>query len=96
MLFYGYVADPFYIAFYIAYEGEDVHGGKPPRPEKDMTRQLIIDAILLLDIIFKCLTTFQSKDSVWETSLLVLFKNYAIKGSMLTDCLGTIPTLLTN
>jgi hypothetical protein len=55
---YGYISDPFYIAFYIA---EDRWGNKPDtvkRPPQSMTIQVFIDVILAIDIIFKCLTTF--------------------------------------
>lgn len=41
-----------------------------------MTLKVFVDIILLIDIVFKCLTTFQ-KDNVWETSLLEILKNYA-------------------
>ena len=60
-----------------------------------MTFRVFVEFILLMDIIFKCLTTFQ-KDNVWETSLLEIVKNYALKGTMVTDICGTLPTLVTN
>lgn len=57
-LLYGYIVDPFYIAFYIA---EERWSNKPDiakRPPQNMTLKVFVDFILAIDIIFKCLTTF--------------------------------------
>ena len=59
-----------------------------------MTKELVIDVILAINIIFKSLTTHM-RDGQWETSLLKIFKKYATSAEMYIDMLGCLPTMLT-
>lgn len=59
-----------------------------------MTKELIIDIFLTIDIILNFITSFM-KDGDWVKDIPELIKNYA-KGLMVFDICATIPTLVTN
>lgn len=60
----------------------------------DMTKELVIDIILAINIVFKCFTTHM-KDGQWETRLRLIIKKYATSAEMYIDMLGCLPTMFT-
>jgi len=89
-LFYGFVRDPYYIAFHIA-------DGINDTPQISMTKEFVIDIIFAINIVLKCLTTFipNGESTKYEDKLHKIFMNYARTMAMYIDLLATIPTLIT-
>jgi hypothetical protein len=95
-LFYGYFIDPFHVAFEISKEKrtpEELENyAFLTEFKEDMTKELIIDIFLTIDILLNFITSFM-RDGDWEMQIFELVKNYA-KGSMFFDVCATIPSLV--
>ena len=62
-----------------------------------MTKELSIDIILMINIIFCLLITYRKENSQsYEYRLTNIIFNYCVKGSMVFDVLSVVPTLATN
>ena len=93
ILLYGYILDPYHVAFYLA--SAHVNSSDPNfvvvQEKREMSLELVFDICLCIDIVIKSLTSFQ-KDVSWVKSIYEIVWNYA-RGTMFFDIAASIPTL---
>mmetsp|Transcript_42101 Transcript_42101/g.64561 ORF Transcript_42101/g.64561 Transcript_42101/m.64561 type:complete len:410 (+) Transcript_42101:323-1552(+) len=83
-LLWGYVYDPYYLAFH---KSETFKEEKP-----SIAIFIVVDIIMLVNMIISCFTSFQ-KELQWSNSLLEILCHY-IKGAFIVDSLSTLLPLI--